>query len=107
MMKRVLERLVPSTLFTSFTSVDVSLLQTRKKMVIFNGVDAQSFYHVIFQMEQKSRFVIKHVEEVTVLEQKLALHVKHAYKYKHLFLNAPLCSKAQQRLREEGWRIYV
>ena len=105
-MKSVLEKIGTHTLFSSLVTIDKATLQTRKKMTILSGVDLISFYHLIFEIEQKSRFVMKNVTEMMVLEERLVLHVNHRFKHKHLLLNAPLCSQAQKRLEEEGWRIY-
>lgn len=62
------------------------ILHTRKKLAIFSGVDSKSFYHLIFRIEQKSRFLRKHVEEILELCKALELHVKHNHKHKHLLL---------------------
>jgi hypothetical protein len=106
-MKEMLERICcKQVVFTSLDVVDPKILHTRKKLAIFSGVDQKSFYHLIFRMEQKSRFLRKHVHEIDELCSALTLHVKHNYKYKHLLLNAPLCSKAALLLEEQGWKIH-
>lgn len=105
-MKRVLEKISSKTLFSSFSPLDKAILKSRKKMSLFCGVDTHSFYHIVFEVEQKSRFVVKNAQEVIDFEKAMALHVSHNYKYKHLLLCAPLCSSAQKYLKEEGWRIY-
>ncbi len=105
-MKRVLEKISSKTLFSAFSSLDKTILKSRKKMSLYSGVDTNSFYHVVFQIEQKSRFVFKNAQEVVDFEKIIVLHVNHNYKYKHLLLCAPLCSRAQKYLQEEGWRIY-
>ncbi|AHJ12031.1 PQQ-like domain-containing protein [Sulfurospirillum multivorans DSM 12446] len=107
-MKEMLERICcKQVVFTSLEVVDPKVvLHTRKKLAIFSGVDPKSFYHLIFRIEQKSRFLRKHVDEMAELCKTLELHVKHTYKYKHLLLNAPLCSKAAIMLQENGWKVY-
>jgi hypothetical protein len=106
-MKEMLERICrKQVVFTSLDVVDPKILHTRKKLAIFSGVDSKSFYHLIFRIEQKSRFLRKHVEEILELCKALELHVKHNYKHKHLLLSAPLCSKASLLLQENGWKVY-
>lgn len=106
-MKEMLERICrKQVVFTSLHEVDPKVLHTRKKLTIFSGVDQKSFYHLIFRIEQKSRFVCKNACEIDALSHDLALHVNHAYAYKHLLLNAPLCSKAARLLEEQGWKIH-
>jgi hypothetical protein len=107
-MKEMLERICHNkqVVFTSLDMVDPKILQTRKKLAIFSGVDQKSFYHLIFRMDQKSRFLQKHVAEVVDLSKTMEHHAEHAYKYKHLLINAPLCSKAALVLNENGWKVY-
>ncbi len=107
-MKEMLERICHNkqVIFTSLDVVDPQVLHTRKKLSIFSGVDQKSFYHLIFRMEQKSRFLRKNVDEIIDLCKSLEQHVNHAYKYKHLLINAPLCSKAALLLNENGWKVY-
>ncbi len=105
-MKSVLEKIGSGTLFSSLVTIDKTVLHTRKKMTILSGIDLKSFYHLMFDMEQKSRFVMKNAKEILALEEQVVLHVNHRFKHKHLLLNAPLCSHAQKYLEEEGWRIY-
>ena len=105
-MKSVLEKIGSGTLFSSLVTIDKTVLHTRKKMTILSGIDHKSFYHFMFDMEQKSRFEMKNAKEILALEEQVVLHVNHRFKHKHLLLNAPLCSHAQKYLEEEGWRIY-
>lgn len=101
----MLEKVFKNQILTSLIPVDVSVLQTRKKVAIFSGVDHKSYYHLVFKVNQKSRFVLKNAQEILELEQKMVLHVRHNYKYKHIVFNAPLCSKAALILAQNGWRI--
>lgn len=107
-MKEMLERICHNkqVVFTSLDVVNPKILHTRKKLAIFSGVDQKSFYHLIFRMDQKSRFLQKNVVEVIDFSKRLEQYVEHAYKHKHLLLNAPLCSKAALLLSENGWKVY-
>ena len=106
-MKEMLERICNrQVIFTSLYEIDLKLLHSRKRLTIFNGVDQKSFYHLIIECGQKSRFLSKHVDEIMKLDAAVTLHVKHNYKYKHLLLKAPLCSKADLLLKEKGWKVY-
>jgi len=106
-MKEMLERICHTKIvFTSLDVVDPKILHTRKKLAIFSGVDQKSFYHLIFRMDTKSRFLNKHADEVFKICTQVEGYVKHNYKYKHLLLHAPMCSKAAQSLQENGWKVY-
>ncbi len=106
-MKEVLERLRAKYLFTTFSSVETSVINTRKQMSIFEGVDSKQYYHLVFSISQKSRFLRKNVSEIGLLYERMVLHVNHNYKYKHLFLEADICSKARTSLENEGWKVYA
>ena len=105
-MKEVLERLRTQYFFTTFSPVDTSVVKTRKQMSIFMGVDSKSYYHLIFSVSQKSRFLQKHASEISLFHERMVLQVNHNYKYKHLFLAADICSKARTFLENEGWKVY-
>lgn len=106
MMKEMLEKVCKSRILTSLEPIPTTLLNTRKKFSIFRGVDLRHFYHLIFSVEQKSRFILKNAQEFIELEQKLELHVGHIYRYKHIIVSAPVCSKALLLLQNSGWKVY-
>lgn len=106
-MKEMIERICGKRIvFSSLETILPSVLKTRKKVAIFSGVDLKSYYHVVFRVEQKSRFLLLHAHEILALEQTLETVKNHRYFYKHIILHASLCSKAQALLNAEGWKIY-
>ncbi|MDD3343173.1 MAG: hypothetical protein PHR87_06320 [Sulfurospirillaceae bacterium] len=104
-MKEMLEKICKNRVLTSLETIDPKILHSRKKLMIFSGVDLQHYYHVVFRSEQKSRFILKHAQELIALEKLLELHVGHVYKHKHLLISAPLCSKAINWLKQSGWKV--
>lgn len=104
-MKEMLEKICKNRILTSLETIHPNVLHSRKKVMIFSGVDANHYYHAVFRTEQKSRFIFKHAQEIIMLEKQLALHVKHAYKFKHLIVTSDICSKASKFLKDEGWRV--
>lgn len=104
-MKEVLEKLSAQHLFSSFLPLSPSLLKTRRKMVLYKGVDTKQYYHIVFSVAQKSRFGVKHAEEMISYEKSLVAVMEHQFKYKHLLIDAPLCSKARTVLNMDGWNI--
>lgn len=93
-------------IFQSVKQIDTKDLQSRKKVAIFLCVDLKSFYHIFFCVEQKSRFLIAHAQEIITLETKVCSFENHNNKYKHICLSHAVCSKAKKYLKESGWRIY-
>lgn len=104
-MKEILEQLSQKYLFKTFYEIDKASLNTKKQMKIFEGVDFKDYYHLVFELKQKSHFLVKHAEMIISLEKCMVLRVQHNYKYKHLFLNTTLCSKALQKLQNEQWMV--
>lgn len=101
----MLEKICRNCILTSLEIIDPKTLHTRKKVIIYSGVDLHHYYHVIFNSGQKSRFVLKHAHEILALEALLEIYVKHVYKYKHLLVSGPICSKAMAFLQDNGWKV--
>lgn len=93
-------------LFKSFKEIDKTLLKTRKKVLIFVSTDIKGNYHSIFQINQKSRFLLKNAIELVELEIKLQQLEKHNFKYKHLIIGEAICSKSINYLKEKGWQLH-
>ncbi len=93
-------------IFKKLYSIDIKLLNSRKKIEIFEGVDIKSNYIAIFKVDQKSRFITKNSEEIVLLLDKLIKLQQHNYKKKILLISSPLCSKAKKYLEELKWKIY-
>ena len=104
-MKEVLEKLNAKHLFSSFTLIPPSVLGTRRKMTMYKGIDTAQYYHIVFSLNQKSRFGVKQAHEMVDFEERLTHLMGHKFKYKHLLLSAPLCSKAQKVLQIDGWNL--
>ncbi len=94
-------------IFKKLESIDIKKLKSRKKIEIYSGIDIKSNYIVIFDLLQKSRFVLKNAKDIEVLFEKLKLLEGHNYKKKFILLHSPLCSKAKKYLQEMRWRVYV
>ena len=106
-MKEMLERLEHKKIvFSSLHTIDPKPLGLRKKMTLFCGVDLKSYYHLIICSEQQSRFLVQQGLFLDELATRAAGHLDHNFKYKHFLLNAPLCSKANLLLSQNGWMVY-
>jgi predicted nucleotidyltransferase len=86
---------------------DLAHLESRKKILLFDGVDTASNYISIFVIEKKSRFLQKDVLELEKLFEKLVQVKEHNYKKKILLYKMPMCSKAQKLLKEFRWTLVV
>ncbi len=92
-------------IFKKLHPVDTGLLGTRKKVVIYEGVDLQSNYAALFYLRQKSRFLRKDADVIEAIFEKLKEVQDHNYKRKIMLYDMPLCSKAKALMQERGWRL--
>ena len=93
-------------LFRSTQTIDPKVLGVKKRVDILKCVDQNSFYHFIIFIDAKSRFLQKNAEEVEAIYQKTVQFCDHNFKYRHIFIQNGLCSKARKRLEEKGWKVY-
>jgi len=80
-------------------------LGIRNKIKIYKATDMRGYFWAIFAVSQKSRLLMKDVHKFEEIYTKLVLFFEHNFKYKVIFLDAPLCSKAQKAFKEAGWKI--
>jgi TRAP-type uncharacterized transport system substrate-binding protein len=105
-MKAIVELLLThKMIFKKLHPIENKRLGTRKKIMIYEGVDLHSNYVAIFHLVQKSRFLRKNADELENLFEKLKTVQDHNYKKKVLLYDMPLCSKAAALMKERGWRL--
>ena len=80
-------------------------LGIRNKIKIYKATDINGYFWAIFAVNQKSRLLMKDVHEFEEIYAKLIHFCEHNFKYKVIFINAPLCSKAAKAFKEAGWKI--
>ena len=80
-------------------------LGIRNKIKIFNATDTNNKYWAIFAVSQKSRILMKDVYKFEEIFSKLVLYSEKTYNHKIIFIDAPLCSKAEIAFKEVGWKI--
>jgi hypothetical protein len=80
-------------------------LGIRNKIKIYKATDLNGYFWAIFAVSQKSRILMKDVHKFEEIYTKLVIYCGHNFKYKILFIDAPLCSKAKKAFLEAGWKI--
>ena len=75
----------------------------RKKMKIYIGVDMKNFYYLLVELNTKSRFLIKNAKELIEFVSTIS-EINFKNNKKILFLESPICSKAKEYLKNNGWR---
>ena len=78
--------------------------KTRKKIKVYLGVDMKDFYYLLVELNTKSRFLIKNAKEIIDFVTPLS-DINFRNNKKILFIKSPICSKAKQFLKENGWRV--
>jgi hypothetical protein len=81
-------------------------LGIRNKIRIYKAIDMHGFFCSIFAVSQKSRLLMKDVRKFEEIYSKLTIFCEHSFKHKIIFIDAPLCSKAEEAFKEIGWKIH-
>lgn len=93
-------------IFKSLKPIDIKMLGSRKKLLIYLGVNLKKYYAAIFEIEKKSRVLQKEVDDLILLHSKLEVYNDSKIKHKYIWIKAPLCSKAKTYLENEGWVVW-
>lgn len=80
-------------------------LGIRNKIKIYSATDTSNKYSAIFALSQKSRILQKDVAKFEEIHEKLSLFCEKDFRYKLIFIDAPLCSKAKVVFEQSGWKI--
>ena len=80
-------------------------LGIRNKIKIFSATDTNNKYWAIFAVSQKSRILMKDVHKFEEIFEKLVLYSEKTFTHKFIFIDAPLCSKAEAAFKAVGWKI--
>lgn len=80
-------------------------LGVRNKIKIYKATDVTGYFWAIFAVSQKSRVLMKDVRKFEEIYAKLTLFCGHNFKHKLIFIDAPLCSKAKDAFKTQGWKI--
>jgi hypothetical protein len=92
-------------IFKKMQEVSPKELGIRNKIRIYKATDINGYFWAIIGVSQKSRLLMKDVYKFEEIYKKLSLYSEHNFKYKVIFIDAPLCSKAQKAFKEAGWKI--
>ena len=80
-------------------------LGIRNKIKIYKATDVRGYFWAIFAISQKSRILMKDVHKFEEIYHKLSVYCEHNFKHKVLFIDAPLCSKAKEAFKAQGWKL--
>ena len=107
-MKELINKLqAHGLIFKELKAIEPKALGSRKKITIMLGIDLKGYYHLIFFISKRSRILTKEAKELLELKERVAKMVGSTLPHCHLFIDAPLCSKAKAYLEQEGCKLYV
>jgi len=92
-------------IYKKMQEVSPKELGIRNKIKMYKATDTNGYFWAIFAVSQKSRLLMKDVHKFEEIYAKLTLYCEHNFKYKILFIDAPLCSKAKEAFKTQGWKI--
>ncbi len=81
-------------------------LGVRNKIKIYKATDISGYFWAIFAVSQKSKLLMKDVHKFEEIYAKMTIFCEHNFKYKIIFLDAPLCSKAKEAFLAQGWKFH-
>ncbi|MBU1884862.1 hypothetical protein KKB80_11450 [bacterium] len=92
-------------LYKKMIEIKPSQLGVRNKIRIYHVTDRRGYFSAIFAVSQKSKLLMKDVKKFEEIYQKFVIFSDHNFKYKILFVDAPLCSKARAAFADCGWSL--
>ncbi|MBU0633245.1 hypothetical protein KKA17_11465 [bacterium] len=92
-------------LYKKMIEIKPSQLGVRNKIRIYHATDRRGYFSAIFAVSQKSKLLMKDVKKFEEIYQKFVIFSDHNFKYKILFVDAPLCSKARAAFADCGWSL--
>jgi hypothetical protein len=92
-------------IFKKMQEIAPKELGIRNKIKIYKATDISGYFWAIFAISQKSRLLMKDVHKFEEIYAKLTIYCDHNFKHKIIFIDAPLCSKAKDAFKQQGWKI--
>lgn len=92
-------------IYKKMQEVSPKELGIRNKIRIYKGTDTIGYFWAILAVSQKSRLLMKDVHKFEEIYAKLTVFCEHNFKHKVIFIDAPLCSKAEAAFKKAGWKI--
>ena len=93
-------------IFKSLQEIMPKELGSRKKILLYLGIDLKGYYALVMEVEKKSRVLRKEAGELMLLHEKLEQYVESKITKKYILIKAPLCSHAKAMLEENGWKVW-
>ena len=93
-------------IYKKMQEITTKELGIRNRIKIYKATDINGYFWAVFAISQKSRLLMKDVHKFEEIYAKLTILCEHNFKYKVIFIDAPVCSKAKEAFKQSGWKIY-
>ena len=104
-MKKIVEYMSNrGVIFRKLKEIKPKEIGSRKKVKIYLGSNINKYYCLIILISQKSKFLDKNALEIIDIHKKMEIYNDSKINIKYISIDAPLCSKAEKRVKEEGWQ---
>lgn len=95
------------SLYKNIETLNPKDFSIRKKINIFIAKNLENETTLIFQINQKSRFLQKDAEKIEEILSIILEKTKQKLTKKTIIIDSPLCSKAKLKLEEKDWLVLV
>ncbi len=92
-------------LFKELNRVVLRDFGIKKRYEVFEGVDIDNRYHLIFKVERKSRFLSKNADDLIYIYQEISNKKEHGFRSVYVLFLTPFCSKAKNILMSNGFKV--
>lgn len=91
--------------FTDIQEILPSNIGVRKKLYIYKATNQHNDIYCILYINQKSRVLQKEVDIYEDIYSKIKEFTSAKFNKKHIYIQAPLCSKAKEKLGLHDWEV--
>jgi len=106
-MKEIVEYMsCKKVIFKKLKEIKPKELGSKKRVKIYLGVNLKGYYCLTIIISKKSRILRKEVLELIELHQRVEKYNNSKINIKYIIIEAPLCSHAKDKLKDNGWIVW-
>ena len=107
-MKELVEYFVEQNIvFPKLEHLNNKALGVKSRFQLYKAVDMSKRYCLILHIARKSRFLQADAKKIDAVASQVMQVLGHNFAKKYIYIQAPLCSKANVLLGTLGWKVYL
>ena len=107
-MKEIVEYFVEQNIvFPKLEHLDNKTLGVKSRFTIYKAIDMSKRYCLILHIQRKSRFLQADAKKINTVASQVMQILGHNFAKKYIYIQSPLCSKANILLGELDWKVYL